>query len=342
MLTERQQDMLRAVVGVYLRNGRPVSSRAIAARESIEWSPSTVRAELAALERAGYLTHPHTSAGRVPTDAGYRLYVDSLLESERPLPAPRGGRLDLSRMRREVDEAIRETTAVLSRTTELAALVTAPPLETATIHRIELLLLQPTTAMLVVITSTGEVTRRTLSFPEPVDAGLVDWASAYLHERLAGMDVGARMISARLEDPELGEQERALLAALVPGLSALGQGPEGTLYVEGTSRLLSGDHARELPHADELLRALERRIGVLATLRSVLEERSVFMWIGAENPQPELRSASVVGANYGLGYRNLGAVSVLGPLRMDYAGAIASVRDAASELSRYFESVYDA
>lgn len=341
MLTERQQGVLRAVVGMYLRSGRPVSSRAIAARESIEWSPSTVRAELATLEAAGYLTHPHTSAGRVPTDAGYRLYVDSLLGSEQPLPAPRGDRLDLSRMRREVDEAIRETTTVLSRTTELAALVTAPPLETATIHRVELLLLQPRTAMLVVITSTGEVTRRTLSFPEPVDGGLVDWASAYLHERLAGMDVGARMISARLEDPELGEQERALLAALVPVLSALGQGPEGTLYVEGTSRLLSGD-AGELPHADELLRALERRIGVLATLRSVLDERSVFMWIGAENPQPELRSVSVVGANYGLGYRNLGAVGVLGPLRMDYAGAIASVRDAAGELSRYFESVYDA
>jgi heat-inducible transcriptional repressor len=243
-------------------------------------------------------------------------------------------------MRREVDEAIRETTTALSRATDLAALVTAPPLETASIHRVEVLLLQPTVVMLVVITSTGEITRRTFRFQQAVDPGLVDWASSYLHERLAGMDVGARMIAARLGDPELGDEERRFLRRIAGALAELDQGPEETLYVDGTSRLL-GEHGHDLPGADELLAALERRIGLLAMLRSMLDERSVFMWIGAENPQPELQSASVVGANYGLGYRNLGAVGVLGPLRMDYAGAISSVRDAAGELSRYFESVYE-
>ncbi len=89
------------------------------------------------------------------------------------------------------------------------------------------------------------------------------------------------------------------------------------------------------------MEALERRVTLLNTLRSALEERSVFAWIGDENPQPELRSVSVVGANYGLGYRNLGAVGVMGPVRMDYATAIASVREAADELSRFFELVYD-
>jgi heat-inducible transcriptional repressor len=92
---------------------------------------------------------------------------------------------------------------------------------------------------------------------------------------------------------------------------------------------------------DALMRALERRAGLLGILRSALEERSVFLWIGDENPAPELRSVSVVGANYGLGYRNLGTVGVVGPLRMDYATAIASVRDAAGQLSRFFETVYE-
>ena len=111
--------------------------------------------------------------------------------------------------------------------------------------------------------------------------------------------------------------------------------------MDGAARLLSEEHSADLPHAEELMRALERRVNLLRTLRSALERRSVFVWIGGENPQPELRSASVVGANYGLGYRNLGAVGIIGPVRMDYATAIASVRGAAGELSRFFETVYD-
>ena len=111
--------------------------------------------------------------------------------------------------------------------------------------------------------------------------------------------------------------------------------------MDGASRLLSEAHIADLPRADELMTALERRADVLAMLRSSLDERSVFLWIGDENPQPELRSVSVVGANYGLGHRNLGAVGVVGPRRMDYATAIASVQVAARELSRYFETVYE-
>jgi heat-inducible transcriptional repressor len=110
----------------------------------------------------------------------------------------------------------------------------------------------------------------------------------------------------------------------------------GTLYMEGASRLLSDD----LPRVDKLMTALEGRANVLSMLRANLDERAVFLWIGDENPQPELRSVSVVGANYGLAHRNLGSVGVVGPLRMDYATAIASVRGAARELSRYCESVY--
>src|SRR5688572_9966787 len=126
MLSERQQDILRAVVASYLDSGKPVSSKAVAGADGLDWSASTVRNELAALEAEGYLTHPHTSAGRVPTEAGYRLYADSLL-AQPPLPARREASLDLSRMRREVDEAMRATTTALAQVTDLMALVTAPP-----------------------------------------------------------------------------------------------------------------------------------------------------------------------------------------------------------------------
>jgi heat-inducible transcriptional repressor len=340
MLTERQEQILRSVVDEHLESGRPVGSKAIAERRDVEWSPSTVRAEFAALEREGLLTHPHTSAGRVPTETGYRTYVEGLLATE-PRSTGAGVELELSRMRREVDEAMRETTAALSKMTDLVALVTAPPLDTATIHRVEALLLQPNVVMVVVISSAGGVTKRTFTFDEPLDRGLVEWASEYLNERLSGLGLGARMIAGRLAGPELGAAEQRFLASIRSAFSSLEGTGEQELYMEGAARLLSESHFGDLPDIDRLMRVLERRAGMLRMLRSALDERSVFLWIGDENPQPELRSVSVVGANYGLGYRNLGSVGVVGPLRMDYATAIASVRDTARELSRYFESVYE-
>ena len=340
MLSERQELILRLVVEGYLDTARPVPSKEVAERPEIEWGPSTVRAELAALEAAGYLTHPHTSAGRVPTDSGYRLYVDSMLEAG-TAPAVSSVELELTRLRREVDEAMRETTTALARVTDLVAMATAPqPSLTATIHRVEVLRLQPNKIVVIAIASTGDVTRRVYEFERPVDSGLVAWASSYLNERLSGLGVGARMIASRLADPELGGVEAEFIATLGRTFTDLVAEEGGELYLEGTSRLLSDAHLPDLPRADELMTALERRADVLRMLRSSLEERSVFFWIGAENPQPALRSVSVIGANYGLGHRNLGAVGVVGPLRMDYATAIASVRHAARELSRYFETVY--
>jgi heat-inducible transcriptional repressor len=340
VLSERQQRILRVVVDSHLDSGRPVGSKVIAARPEVEWSPSTVRNELAALERAGYLTHPHTSAGRIPTDRGYRLYADSLIAAGEGLKGAPSG-FELARMRREVDDAMRETTAALSRVTDLLALATAPPPSTARIHRVEVLRLQPRVVMVVVIASNGSVVKRTFTFERPVDPGLVEWASSYLNERLAGLGLGARMIVNRLDDPELGRAEASFLAEIRGAFTQLEREVEQGVYVDGAARLLSAEHVADLPRVEELMHALERRATLLEVLRSALEERSVFLWIGAENPEPELRSVSVVGANYGLGYRNLGTVGVVGPLRMDYATAIASVREAAGQLSRFFETVYE-
>lgn len=342
VLSPRQELILRLVVDAYLTSARPVPSKEVAEQQEIEWAPSTVRAELAALEAAGYLTHPHTSAGRVPTDAGYRRYVDSLLASG-STPAESRLEVQLSQLRREVDEAMRETTQALARVTDLVAMATAPSpsAATATIHRVEVLQLAPNRVVVIAIASTGDVARRVFEFDRPVDTGLVAWASSYLNESLSGLGVGARMIATRLTDPELGKTEAQFVGTLGTAFTELERDTGGDLYVEGASRLLSREHLPDLPRADELMTALERRADVLRMLRSSIDESSVFLWIGGENPQPELRSVSVVGANYGLGHRNLGAVGVVGPLRMDYATAISSVRSAARELSRYFETVYD-
>jgi heat-inducible transcriptional repressor len=196
-------------------------------------------------------------------------------------------------------------------------------------------------AMVVVITSTGGVSKRVISYDTPVDPGLVNWAGSYLNEVLGGMGLGARMLHNRLFAPDLSERERAFLGTLAPAFTELEDTAEDTLFVGGAERLLSEDRLHELSQIGDLMTVLERRVALLGLLRSALEEPSVYLRIGAENETPELRSVSVVAANYGLPRRNLGAVSVLGPVRMDYPRAIASVREAAMELSRYVSDLYD-
>jgi heat-inducible transcriptional repressor len=338
-ISPRQRFILRKVVEGHVALDQPVGSKWIAEQSDIPWGPSTVRAELARLEEAGLLEHPHTSAGRVPTDHGYRHYVDELLEGG-GLPVPRKA-VELTDMRREVDEAMRATTEQLSQVTDLLALVTAPPIETTTIRRIEVLLLQPQVLMIVVITSTGGVTKRVISYEQPVDPGLVGWAGSYLNEVLGGMDVGARMVHSRLSDPNLAEAERGFLDTLAPVFSELENSAGDTLYVDGAARLLSEHRFQELSQLGDLMDVLEQRVALLSLLRESLEEPSVYLRIGHEIAKPELRSLSIVAANYGVPRRNLGAVSVVGPVRMDYPRAIMAVRQAASELSRFVAEVYD-
>ena len=193
MLTPRQALLLGKVVDGFAATGQPVGSKTLAADPDVTAGPSTIRNELAVLEENGLLAHPHTSAGRMPTDAGYRYYVDRLLPE-----APREA-LGMSLVRREVDEAMRVTTETLSQVTNLLAIVTAPPIGTTTIRHIEVLLLQPQVLMVVVITSTGGVSKKVFTFDRPVDSGLADWAGSYLNEQLVGMGLGARMLGSRLE-----------------------------------------------------------------------------------------------------------------------------------------------
>jgi heat-inducible transcriptional repressor len=244
-------------------------------------------------------------------------------------------------MRREVDEAMRATTEQLSQVTNLLAIVSAPPIATTTIRHIEVLLLQPQVAMVVVITSTGGVTKRVIGYENPVDPGLVKWAGSYLNEVLGGLGLGARMLHIKLFSPDLADAERRFLETLTPVFTELEATAEDTLYVGGAQRLLSEDRLQELSQIGDLMQVLERRVTLLALLQEALQEPSVYLRIGEENVMPELHCVSVVGANYGLPARNLGAVSVLGPVRMDYPQAIAAVRQAAHELSRFVTELYD-
>lgn len=327
------------VVDEYLQTAQPVASRRIAADPQLDCGPSTVRNELAVLEELGLLAHPHVSAGRVPTDAGQRYVVDRLLHADSPLPAP-SPRLELSRIYSEIDEAVRATSETLSRMTNLIAVVSAPSINTTTIRHVEVLALQPQLVLIVIITSTGSVAKLLASFERPVDPGLIAWAGEYLNERLPGLGLGARMVGQRLLDPGLSASELAFLERFAPGFAELGQEGEDAVYVEGTARLLEGGQLEGGPRVNELVDLLERRVALLRVLRTALSEPGVYVRIGRENELPAMHSLALVAAGYGMARRKLGAVSVIGPVRMDYAAAIATVREAANELSRFLEASY--
>jgi heat-inducible transcriptional repressor len=338
-LTPRQAQILSRVVAEYIATGHPVGSRTLVEGRAVAASPSTVRYELAELEARGLLMHPHTSAGRVPTDAGYRYYVEGLLEHQAP---PEPLEIDLSTARSEIDAALRTTTEMLSQVTNLLALVSAPPLETTVVRHVEVLRLQPQVVMVVAITSTGGVTKRIFPFNSPVDPGLADWAGVYLNEQLTGMRLGARMLNARLVDPGLSPRERAFLDVLRPAFTELVDGDdEHRLYIGGAHRLVSGMRLGDVVEIDVLMRMLEERASLLRVLRSAIDSKRLYLRIGAELAMPQVRGLSLVAANYGLPARNLGTVSLIGPTRMDYATAIRSVRSAARVLSDFVEEVYE-
>jgi len=338
-LTPRKREILRRVIEEHVATGQPVGSRALVERSGLRVSPSTVRSELAELETLGLLTHPHTSAGRTPTESGYRVYAGELVETLEGRPDALG--VDLRSMRDEIERALRTTTEMLSDATRLLALVSAPSLATASIRHIEVLRLQPASVMVVVITSTGGVTKRMFRLDEPVDTGLVAWAAEYLEEQLVGKRLGSSAVRRRLEAPELTPSERAFLALIGQTLLEVGAevGPE--VFVGGTAGLVGGARTEELEATMRLVELLERRAAVLELVSDALEPQRPVVHVGPEVSGADLRAVSLVGATYGIRSTPLGAVGLVGPLRMDYEKAIRTVRAAAFELSRFVEDVYE-
>jgi heat-inducible transcriptional repressor len=338
-LTARKREILRRVIEEYVATGQPVGSRALVERAGVGFSSSTVRSELAELETLGLLTHPHTSAGRTPTESGYRVYAEELVDTLDGRPDALG--VDLRSMRDEIEQALRLTTEMLSEATRLLALVSAPSLQTASIRHIEVLTLQPTSVMVVVITSTGGVTKQVFRLDEPVDPGLVAWAREYLEEQVVGQRLGSRTVRRRLEAPEHAPRERAFLNLIGQTLLEVGVevGPE--VFVGGTAGLVGGARAEEVEATIRLVELLERRAAVLELVSEALEPQRPIVHVGPALGGSEVHAVSLVGATYGIRSTPLGAVGLIGPLRMDYEKAIRTVRAAAFELSRLVEDVYE-
>jgi heat-inducible transcriptional repressor len=347
-LTERQRRILNAVAERYIATGAPVSSKELVTLAGLFVSSSTVRSEFALLEEKGYLTHPHTSAGRVPTDLGYREFVDQLISRQSRTPAravsAAGGHTSLQPedLTGEIDTALRQATDAMSRATNLLALALAPRVSGARLCHVELLTLHATELMYVFIVSTGGVMKGVIDWPRPIDSGLVEWARTYLNETLNEHTLTARLIRRTLDNPELSPRESAFLKALAPAFERLvDEQYQEELFVGGTSRLLAESQLKDISSLRDLLSLLEERFLLLRLLRAALGTGTVVVRIGREHEATALQPFSVVAASYGLPQRRLGTVSLVGPTRMDYEKAIGTVRETAQSLSELVEERYE-
>jgi heat-inducible transcriptional repressor len=348
-LTERQRRILNAVTERYIGTGAPVSSRELVGVAGLFVSSSTVRNEFAILEEKGYLTHPHTSAGRVPTDLGYREFVDHLMSG--PLSRSLGRAalgpgvstsLQPEDLTGEIDTALRQATDAMSRATNLLALALAPRVSGARLCHVELLTLHPTELMYVFIVSTGGVMKGVIDWPHAIDQGLVEWARTYLNETLNDHTLTSRLIRRALDNPDLSPREAGFLRALAPAFGRLvDEQYQEELFVGGTSRLLAESQLKDISSLRDLLALLEERFLLLRVLRAALGTGAVVVRIGSEHEATALQPFSIVAASYGLPQRRLGTVSLVGPTRMDYEKAIATVRETAQSLSELVGERYE-
>ena len=329
--------MLRAVVTDYIRSAEPVGSGTVAARYRLGVSPATIRNDMALLTEMGFLEQPHTSAGRVPTDLGYRFYVDSLPDAPRLTPGQRRVISEsLSELQGDVEEALRRTAQLLSRLTHYAAVALTPEVEGSRVVRAELVPLG-STALLLVVSDTGRVDKRALEVPAAAEQEAVRRVSdALIHEihDLSLSEAGDRVeeLAARASGPD-----RSLLAAVGVTLRDLERGAEHA-FLGGVANIEEAFERRETVR--RLFEALDEEASVLRLLRGLpAEGDDVTVMIGKEIPLQAMREASVVVAPYLAAGRPVGAIAVVGPTRMEYLTAISSVGAVARRLTKIVDAL---
>ncbi len=335
-LDERKSAILKAIVQDYVRAGEPVGSKRLVEDNSLGVSAATVRAEMAALEEAGFITHPHTSAGRVPTDKGYRYFVDTLTATA-PLQPEHAAALEgLLLGSSDLEDLLRRTSSALSRLTRFAALVVAPRLDRSRLRHVELVQLGPNSVMAVIIVDTGRVEKRMLDLDAPVAEHDVQRARHAVNEAAAGLrlhqapDVVAGVATGA------PTEVRPLVDAVAGAVrSAVGGGPAGEqLFVGGTANIAGAGYFDRLEQVKGVVETLEEQVVVLEMLRDALEESDPGVRIGGELPLVELAACSVVAARYETTGGSAGSLGVLGPTRMDYPRTLAAVQAVASSLEK--------
>ncbi|MFD0659397.1 heat-inducible transcriptional repressor HrcA [Thermocatellispora tengchongensis] len=332
MVDDRKLAVLRAIVEDYVSTNEPVGSKALTERHSLGVSPATIRNDMAVLEEQGYITQPHTSAGRVPTDKGYRLFVDRLSQIK-PLSAAEKRAIEsFLQGAVDLDDVVTRTVRLLAQLTRQVAVVQYPTLSSSTVRHIELVPLTERRVMLVLITNTGRVDQRVIELPEAVDENRIAHLRALLNASLDGCDLNK--VPDNVADlPDRVPAEDRPVAAMVLSvlLEALVERHDEKIVFAGAANLAAADFSVGLR---EVLEALEEQVVLMRLLGETSDSKALTVRIGSEVPYTGLRGTSIVAAGYGSGDKQLARLGVLGPTRMDYPVTMGAVRAVARYVSQ--------
>jgi heat-inducible transcriptional repressor len=338
MSEDRKLAVLRAIVEDYVSTQEPVGSKALVDRHRLGVSPATVRNDMAALEEEGFITQPHTSAGRIPTDKGYRLFVDRL-SSVKPLSAAEKRAIaTLLEGAVDLDDVVQRSVRLLAQLTRQVAVVQYPVLSRSTVRHVEVVPLTGTRLLLVLILSTGRVEQRVVELPEALEEEDV----ADLRSRLNRAVIGERLADASDKLVQLPDDyepgKRAPIAALVASLveAMSDHRSDERVAVGGTANLARFGDGFDTS-IRPMLEALEEHVVLLKLLGEATSSSTVTVRIGHEGPYQELATTSVVATGYGPGDEALATLGIVGPTRMDYPGTMASVRAVARYVSRILD-----
>jgi heat-inducible transcriptional repressor len=331
VLDDRKLEVLRTIVEDYVSTNEPVGSKALVDRHGLDVSPATIRNDMAVLEEQGYITQPHTSAGRVPTDKGYRLFVDRL-SSVKPLSAAERRAIETFLAGAyDLDDVVTRTVRLLAQLTRQVAVVQYPSLTKSVIRHIELVPIAARRLLVVMITGTGRVEQRSIDLPEQIAEEDIAHLRAVLNASLDGRQLSdVPHIVAGLPEqlPPPARRNAAAIFSVI--LETLVEHRDGKVVFGGAANL-AADLSIGLR---DVLEALEEQVVLIRLLGEASEPASVTVRIGSENPVEGLRGTSVVTTGYGSGSQHLARLGVLGPTRMDYPGAMAAVRAVARYVSQ--------
>jgi heat-inducible transcriptional repressor len=340
-LNERKQIILKAIVHDYTSTAEPVSSEMLAYRCRLGVKPATIRNEMAELSEMGYLRQPHTSAGRVPSDLGYRFYVDRLMSGPGLSSAEESGVMETySEAPAEMEELLHLTCRVLSTLTHYASVAMEPANRTASIRHISLSMIDSRKLLLAVVTTNGSVEHSILELSHPVTQSKVSKLCAALTSQYCGLPLDSLPSHGRDFVPEEArtvEAEYKLVARAVRQIVRSMR--KESVFMEGAGHILSQPEFKDIAKLETLLMALEERRVLYQTLTSTLPQSHTTIIIGHENPCVEMRDCSFVAAPYCVGGRTCGAVGVLGPTRMNYRRAVAAVSLMAQSLTDLLSSI---
>jgi heat-inducible transcriptional repressor len=336
-LTDRRQAVLGLVVRQYIATAMPVGSKTIVEQYGLGISSATIRNEMAYLEEQGYLTHPHTSAGRVPTEKGYRYFVERLMgEAELPLAEQRTIRHQFHQARLDPEQWMRLAAAVLARTAHSTSLVAAPTVARCHFKHLELIAAHGSRILLVLVLREGVIKQQTLTLIHPVAQEELSQVADRLNGLLAGLSTDQIAASSYHLTP-LEEQIAKLVVRIMEEAEARSS---GEIYRDGLMNIFRQPEFSEMENVRPIIRILEEQSLLEAILAEVLNSSGVQVIIGGEGRWHELSECSVVLAPYGEAGRAVGALGILGPMRMRYGRAISTVRYVADLLSDLIYDLY--